>query len=91
MTAEHGYNLHYLCTSLFKTFGLRYIRRNWVEAMHPCSFRVFSRGFLLSFLVFCEVAAFNLDLEKPTVYNGPEGSYFGYSLDFYQPTQDRNA
>uniref|UniRef100_A0A8C1DF93 Integrin subunit alpha 8 n=1 Tax=Cyprinus carpio carpio TaxID=630221 RepID=A0A8C1DF93_CYPCA len=36
-------------------------------------------------------AAFNLDLEKPTVYNGPEGSYFGYSLDFYHPTQDKNV
>ncbi|XP_056090898.1 integrin alpha-8-like, partial [Rhinichthys klamathensis goyatoka] len=59
--------------------------------MHPCLFLVFSRGFLLTFLFFCEAAAFNLDLEKPTVYNGPEGSYFGYSLDFYQPTQDRNA
>uniref|UniRef100_A0A8C1XKE2 Integrin, alpha 8 n=1 Tax=Cyprinus carpio TaxID=7962 RepID=A0A8C1XKE2_CYPCA len=36
-------------------------------------------------------ASFNLDLEKPTVYNGPEGSYFGYSLDFYHPTQDKNV
>jgi len=59
--------------------------------MHPCLFLVFSRGFLLTFLVFCEAAAFNLDLEKPTVYNGPEGSYFGYSLDFYQPTLDSKA
>uniref|UniRef100_A0A673K2G8 Integrin alpha-8-like n=1 Tax=Sinocyclocheilus rhinocerous TaxID=307959 RepID=A0A673K2G8_9TELE len=59
--------------------------------MHPCFFRVFFHGFLLIFSVLCEAAAFNLDLEKPTVYNGPEGSYFGYSLDFYHPTQDRNA
>lgn len=29
--------------------------------------------------------AFNLDVEKLTVYTGPEGSYFGYSLDFYIP------
>ncbi|XP_052475300.1 integrin alpha-8 [Carassius gibelio] len=59
--------------------------------MHPCVFRVCFRRGLLIFSVLCEAAAFNLDLEKPTVYNGPEGSYFGYSLDFYHPTQDRNA
>lgn len=29
--------------------------------------------------------AFNLDVDKLTVYSGPEGSYFGYSLDFYIP------
>ncbi|XP_072109840.1 integrin alpha-8 [Mobula birostris] len=31
--------------------------------------------------------AFNLDLEQPTVYNGPQGSYFGYSVDFYSPVK----
>ncbi|RXN30374.1 integrin alpha-8 [Labeo rohita] len=59
--------------------------------MHPCLFRVCFRGVLLIFSILCKAAAFNLDLEKPTVYNGPEGSYFGYSLDFYHPTQDRNV
>ncbi|XP_043969640.1 integrin alpha-5 [Gambusia affinis] len=29
----------------------------------------------------CE--AFNLDVENPVVYSGPEGSYFGYAVDFY--------
>uniref|UniRef100_A0A8I3WGA9 Integrin alpha-8 n=1 Tax=Callithrix jacchus TaxID=9483 RepID=A0A8I3WGA9_CALJA len=29
--------------------------------------------------------AFNLDVEKLTVYSGPEGSYFGYAVDFYIP------
>ncbi|KAM4737505.1 integrin alpha-5 [Anableps anableps] len=29
----------------------------------------------------CE--AFNLDVENPAVYSGPEGSYFGYAVDFY--------
>ncbi|XP_060228321.1 integrin alpha-8 isoform X2 [Meriones unguiculatus] len=29
--------------------------------------------------------AFNLDVDRLTVYTGPEGSYFGYSLDFYIP------
>uniref|UniRef100_A0A665W2E8 Integrin, alpha 5 (fibronectin receptor, alpha polypeptide) n=1 Tax=Echeneis naucrates TaxID=173247 RepID=A0A665W2E8_ECHNA len=28
-------------------------------------------------------ARFNLDLESPTVYSGPTGSYFGYAVDFY--------
>ncbi|XP_029282333.1 integrin alpha-5 [Cottoperca gobio] len=29
----------------------------------------------------CE--AFNLDVETPAVYSGPNGSYFGYAVDFY--------
>uniref|UniRef100_A0A8C3ADQ0 Integrin, alpha 5 (fibronectin receptor, alpha polypeptide) n=1 Tax=Cyclopterus lumpus TaxID=8103 RepID=A0A8C3ADQ0_CYCLU len=29
----------------------------------------------------CE--AFNLDVENPAVYSGPNGSYFGYAVDFY--------
>ncbi|XP_015279239.1 PREDICTED: integrin alpha-8 [Gekko japonicus] len=29
--------------------------------------------------------AFNVDQEKVTVYSGPDGSYFGYALDFYSP------
>ncbi|KAI4895277.1 hypothetical protein NFI96_031367 [Prochilodus magdalenae] len=37
------------------------------------------------------ITAFNLDLDKTSVYSGPEGSYFGYSVDFYHPTQDRSA
>lgn len=36
---------------------------------------------LTSSLTICE--AFNLDLESPTVYSGPAGSYFGYAVDFY--------
>ncbi|KAL7976578.1 hypothetical protein Chor_008527 [Crotalus horridus] len=31
------------------------------------------------------LSAFNLDEEKPVVYSGPDGSYFGYALDFYSP------
>lgn len=27
--------------------------------------------------------AFNLDTENPAVYSGPNGSYFGYAVDFY--------
>ncbi|XP_024148289.1 integrin alpha-5 isoform X2 [Oryzias melastigma] len=29
--------------------------------------------------------AFNLDEKNPTVYSGPEGSFFGYAVDFYLP------
>uniref|UniRef100_A0A7N6A320 Integrin alpha-2 domain-containing protein n=1 Tax=Anabas testudineus TaxID=64144 RepID=A0A7N6A320_ANATE len=29
----------------------------------------------------CE--AFNLDVDNPSVYSGPNGSYFGYAVDFY--------
>lgn len=36
---------------------------------------------LTSSLTGCE--AFNLDVESPTVYSGPAGSYFGYAVDFY--------
>uniref|UniRef100_A0A8C7XLN5 Integrin, alpha 8 n=1 Tax=Oryzias sinensis TaxID=183150 RepID=A0A8C7XLN5_9TELE len=34
---------------------------------------------------------FNLYAEHPTVYKGPVGSYFGYSVDFYQATSDSNT
>ncbi|XP_030641281.1 integrin alpha-8 [Chanos chanos] len=49
------------------------------------------RKCLCFLLIVYGIAAFNLDLEKTTIYNGPEGSYFGYSIDFYRPTQDRNT
>ncbi|XP_078385897.1 integrin alpha-8-like [Cetorhinus maximus] len=29
--------------------------------------------------------AFNLDTENPAIYSGPEGSYFGFSVEFYLP------
>uniref|UniRef100_A0A8C7K4I3 Integrin, alpha V n=1 Tax=Oncorhynchus kisutch TaxID=8019 RepID=A0A8C7K4I3_ONCKI len=29
---------------------------------------------------------FNLDIDKPYVFSGPEGSYFGFSVDFFQHT-----
>lgn len=40
---------------------------------------------LLSALLCAPASAFNLDEEKLTVYSGPPGSYFGYSVDFYIP------
>uniref|UniRef100_A0A8D2N8S6 Integrin alpha-V n=1 Tax=Zonotrichia albicollis TaxID=44394 RepID=A0A8D2N8S6_ZONAL len=29
--------------------------------------------------------AFNLDVERPAVYSGPAGSYFGFAVDFFAP------
>lgn len=37
------------------------------------------------------VWSFNLYAEHPTVYRGPDGSYFGYSVDFYQASTDRKT
>lgn len=37
------------------------------------------------------VASFNIDAEHPAVYRGPQGSYFGYSVDFYRASTDRNT
>ncbi|XP_026092705.1 integrin alpha-5-like [Carassius auratus] len=38
----------------------------------------------LSLLILLPLSvAFNLDMENPAVYTGPNGSYFGYSVDFY--------
>uniref|UniRef100_A0A8C8RDR5 Integrin subunit alpha 8 n=1 Tax=Pelusios castaneus TaxID=367368 RepID=A0A8C8RDR5_9SAUR len=40
---------------------------------------------LLLLLLLSGLAAFNVDEEKPAVYGGPEGSYFGYAVDFHSP------
>ncbi|KAK2844506.1 hypothetical protein Q5P01_011165 [Channa striata] len=59
--------------------------------------RVSSAGmFLLGMLSLLSPAlkgvwSFNLYAEHPTVYRGPGGSYFGYSVDFYQATSDSNT
>uniref|UniRef100_A0A671TQR3 Integrin subunit alpha 8 n=1 Tax=Sparus aurata TaxID=8175 RepID=A0A671TQR3_SPAAU len=37
------------------------------------------------------VWGFNIYAEHPTVYRGPDGSYFGYSVDFYQASSDSNT
>uniref|UniRef100_A0A3P9Q6P4 Integrin subunit alpha 8 n=1 Tax=Poecilia reticulata TaxID=8081 RepID=A0A3P9Q6P4_POERE len=40
---------------------------------------------------FNSLITFNLYAEHPTVYSGPDGSYFGYSVDFYQASTERNT
>ncbi|XP_053309951.1 integrin alpha-IIb [Spea bombifrons] len=37
---------------------------------------------LLDFLI--AVQALNLDVQNPQIFSGPQGSYFGFSVDFYQ-------
>uniref|UniRef100_A0AAV2JVJ9 Uncharacterized protein n=1 Tax=Knipowitschia caucasica TaxID=637954 RepID=A0AAV2JVJ9_KNICA len=32
---------------------------------------------------------FNLDVDKPSVFAGPEGSYFGFSVDFFKPSRSK--
>ncbi|XP_059397023.1 integrin alpha-5-like [Carassius carassius] len=44
--------------------------------------RCFPMGLSLLILLPLSVA-FNLDMENPAVYTGPNGSYFGYSVDFH--------
>uniref|UniRef100_A0A8C5AZ44 Integrin, alpha 8 n=1 Tax=Gadus morhua TaxID=8049 RepID=A0A8C5AZ44_GADMO len=35
--------------------------------------------------------SFNIQADRPAVYRGPGGSYFGYSVDFYQATAESNT
>uniref|UniRef100_A0A4W6EVR5 Integrin, alpha V n=1 Tax=Lates calcarifer TaxID=8187 RepID=A0A4W6EVR5_LATCA len=53
--------------------------------------RACSRRSALGLLVllcahFPRCGSFNLDVDKPSVYSGPEGSYFGFSVDFFKPS-----
>uniref|UniRef100_A0A8C7CCP6 Integrin, alpha V n=1 Tax=Oncorhynchus kisutch TaxID=8019 RepID=A0A8C7CCP6_ONCKI len=34
--------------------------------------------------------SFNLDIDKPYVFSGPKGSYFGFAVDFFQPNNKSN-
>ncbi|XP_038839375.1 integrin alpha-V-like, partial [Salvelinus namaycush] len=34
--------------------------------------------------------SFNLDIDKPYVFSGPKGSYFGFSVDFFQPNNKQS-
>ncbi|KAK9537156.1 hypothetical protein VZT92_004794 [Zoarces viviparus] len=35
--------------------------------------------------------SFNLDADKPAVFSGPEGSYFGFSVDFFSPPNNKRS
>ncbi|CAL8247150.1 unnamed protein product [Lota lota] len=50
------------------------------------------RGFIfVLWSVFSQVWSFNIHADNPAVYRGPDGSYFGYSVDFYQATSKSNT
>ncbi|XP_034030821.1 integrin alpha-8 [Thalassophryne amazonica] len=56
------------------------------------SFGMFTVGVLaVLWSLLTGVWSFNLYAEHPAVYRGPDGSYFGYSLDFYQATPNNNT
>ncbi|XP_070299908.1 integrin alpha-8-like [Salvelinus sp. IW2-2015] len=62
-----------------------------------CAYRMCAFGGMLCrvvsvlWLVLSVVSGFNLHAERPAVYGGPEGSYFGYSVDFYRPTPESST
>ncbi|XP_037395176.1 integrin alpha-V [Pygocentrus nattereri] len=41
--------------------------------------------YIVALLAVQRGTAFNLDIEKPSVFSGPQGSYFGFSVDFFNP------
>lgn len=59
----------------------------------PGTVLLLSRSFLCIFglLTLCRrgCEAFNLDVDQPAVYSGPDGSYFGYAVDFYLADSSR--
>ncbi|KAK6485039.1 integrin alpha-V-like [Huso huso] len=44
-----------------------------------------SLSLVLLFIFRC--ASFNLDTDSPSVFLGPDGSYFGFSVDFFKPDE----
>lgn len=39
---------------------------------------------------FQHCSSFNLDVDKPSVFSGPQGSYFGFSVDFFKPSNQNS-
>ncbi|KAM9319904.1 integrin alpha-5 [Gastrophryne carolinensis] len=50
----------------------------------PCA-ALSARLALIPILLLSAARGFNLAVEQPAVYDGPEGSLFGFSVDFYLP------
>ncbi|XP_074550589.1 integrin alpha-V [Halichoeres trimaculatus] len=48
-------------------------------------------SFVLLCSLFCRSCSFNLDADKPSVFSGPEGSYFGFSVDFFQTSTNAQS
>uniref|UniRef100_A0A674N454 Integrin, alpha V n=1 Tax=Takifugu rubripes TaxID=31033 RepID=A0A674N454_TAKRU len=49
-------------------------------------------GLLVLVLVLAQRSgSFNLDVEQPSVFSGPERSYFGFSVDFFHPADNSDV
>ncbi|XP_030284875.1 integrin alpha-V [Sparus aurata] len=48
-------------------------------------------GLWVVLLLVQRCGAFNLDVDSPSVYSGPQGSYFGFSVDFFKPSNNQNS
>ncbi|XP_070831701.1 integrin alpha-V [Chaetodon trifascialis] len=46
---------------------------------------------LLALVLVHRCGSFNLDVDKPSVFSGPEGSYFGFSVDFFKPSNNQKS
>lgn len=44
---------------------------------------------LLLLLLSQRSGSFNLDVEQPSVFSGPERSYFGFSVAFFNPVDNQ--
>uniref|UniRef100_A0A3B3ZQF8 Uncharacterized protein n=1 Tax=Periophthalmus magnuspinnatus TaxID=409849 RepID=A0A3B3ZQF8_9GOBI len=50
------------------------------------------RALVLLYLhYFQHCSSFNLDVDKPSVFSGPQGSYFGFSVDFFTPSTSKSV
>uniref|UniRef100_A0A8P4K2P2 Integrin alpha-V n=1 Tax=Dicentrarchus labrax TaxID=13489 RepID=A0A8P4K2P2_DICLA len=48
-------------------------------------------GLLVLVLVVHRGGSFNLDADNPSVYSGSQGSYFGFSVDFFKPADSQRS
>lgn len=63
--------------------------RTWAMASPPPRWLLLRLRRLLFFLpgfLLPLCSAFNLDVDSPAEYSGPEGSYFGFAVDFFVPS-----
>uniref|UniRef100_A0A8C9Z7G6 Integrin, alpha V n=1 Tax=Sander lucioperca TaxID=283035 RepID=A0A8C9Z7G6_SANLU len=59
--------------------------------MQAGGFRTVLGLMVLLCLGFHRGGSFNLDVDKPSVFSGPERSYFGFSVDFFKPSNNLNS
>ncbi|XP_078118872.1 LOW QUALITY PROTEIN: integrin alpha-V [Sander vitreus] len=59
--------------------------------MQAGGFRTVLGLMVLLCLGFHRGGSFNLDVDNPSVFSGPERSYFGFSVDFFKPSNNLNS